>query len=203
MSIVSILQAIDSSGLSVGIRKSLLIFPMLEALHVMALGLVFGTIVVVDLRLLGLASTERSFDRVSHDMLKWTWAAFAMAALTGTLMFTSNAQVYFENPFFRAKAALLALAGINMLVFQFTIGRSSDRWGGARKAPTAGRVAAVISIAVWLGVIGMGRAIGFSTTGAAAKEAPPPPANVNFDDFLAAGPSDAPAPPSPAPGPSK
>ena len=190
------LKALEDSGLAVSIRNSLLFFPVLEALHVIALALVFGTIMVVDLRLLGVASTNRTFGRVSKEMLRWTWAAFGLAAFTGALMFITNARVYVDNGFFRAKFVLMALAGLNMLVFQLTAGRSIDHWEEDKPAPIGGRVAAVLSLVLWVLVIGMGRTIGFTTTGAAAKQAEPPP-SVNFDDFLNAGPSGGPpAPPS-------
>ncbi len=159
-----------------------------------ALTLVFGTIMVVDLRILRLASTDRAFRQVSHDMLKLTWAFFALALATGALMFTVNARVYWENPFFRAKMVLMVLAGLNMVLFQVTAGRSSRQWDD-KTAPLIGRTAAMLSLVLWLGVIGMGRAVGFSTTGAAAKEAPPPPSNVNFDDFLNGGSGAPPVPP--------
>ena len=188
MSITPILEAIQSSGLATGIKNSLLLFPLLEAAHVIALTLVFGTIMIVDLRLLGVASTNRSYSRVSGDMLKWTWGAFALAVLTGSLMFTANARVYFDNTFFRFKFALMALAGLNMLVFQLTAGRKSADWDEARTAPPLGKAAAVASLVLWVLVIGMGRTVGFTTTGAAAKETAPP-ANIDFDDFLTSGPS--------------
>jgi hypothetical protein len=183
MTIDGWLDGLKNSGFSVAIRNSLYWFPLIEAVHVIALTLVFGTIMVVDLRLLGLASTNRPYRRVSDDMLKWTWAAFALAAITGTLMFVTNARVYFHNGFFRAKFALMALAGLNMLAFQLTVGRTADQWGTARIAPRGARAAALVSLTLWLLVIGMGRSVGFSTTGAAAKEVAPP-AGVNFEDFL-------------------
>ena len=192
MSITPFLQALQDTGIASGIRNSLYFFPMLEAIHVIALTLVFGTIMVVDLRLLGLASTHRPHSRVSADMLKLTWGAFAVAFLTGSLMFITNARVYFDNPFFRAKFALMALAGLNMLVFQFVTSRDAAAWDEDRTAPRLGRAAAVASLVIWVLVIGMGRTVGFTTTGAAAKQAAPPPA-VNFDDFLNSGPSSAPA----------
>ena len=198
MSIIQALQAIHDSGVATTIRNSLLLFPMLEAVHVIALGLVFGTIMVVDLRLLGLASRSRPYGQVSGDMLKLTWGAFAVAALTGSLMFTTNARVYFENPFFRAKFALMALAGLNMLVFQLTVGLRSSEWGEGGRTPPIGRAAAIASLALWALVIGMGRTVGFTTTGAAAKETAPP-AGVNFDDFLNSGPSSAPPPAAKSP----
>jgi hypothetical protein len=183
MTLDQTLDALHNSGFSLAIRNSLYLFPLMEAVHVIALTLVFGTIMVVDLRMLGLASKSRPYSSVSADMLKWTWAAFALAAFTGTLMFVTNARVYFHNGFFRAKFALMALAGLNMLVFQLTAGRRTEAWDEAPVAPPAARFAAISSLVLWVLVIGMGRTVGFTTTGAAAKETAPP-AGVNFEDFL-------------------
>ena len=185
------LDALHNSGFSLAVRNSLYLFPLMEAVHVVALTLVFGTILVVDLRMLGVASTGRPYTRVSADMLKWTWAAFALAAFTGALMFVTNARVYFHNGFFRAKFVLMALAGLNMLVFQLTAGRQPVAWDTDPAAPRAAKFAAIASLALWALVIGMGRTVGFTTTGAAAKETAPP-AGVNFEDFLTSGASSAP-----------
>ena len=190
MRIASWLQSLESIGLAERIRHSLYLFPTLESIHVVALGLVFGTILVVDLRILGIASTERRFSRVSRDMLSWTWGAFTLAALTGSLMFITNARVYADNLFFRLKMLLIVLAGINMIVFQLTVGRSRE-WDEARRAPALGMACGILSITLWMLVIGMGRTIGFTTTGAAAKEAPATP-NLDFDSFLNADPASAP-----------
>lgn len=192
MTLDQTLDALHNSGFSLAIRNSLYIFPLFEAVHVIALTLVFGTIMVVDLRILGVASKGRPYSRVSSDMLKWTWAAFALAALTGMVMFVTNARVYFHNGFFRAKFVLMALAGLNMLVFQLTSGRHPVAWDTDPRAPRAARFAAIASLALWALVIGMGRTVGFTTTGAAAKETAPP-AGVNFEDFLNSSASSAPA----------
>ena len=191
MNIIPLLDALKDSAPATAIRNSLYFFPFLEAIHVIALTLVFGTIMVVDLRILGVASTGRSYSRVTADMLKWTWAAFALALLTGSFMFITNARVYFDNTFFRFKFALMALAGLNMLVFQLTVGRHPVAWNEGAAAPRRAKIAAVASLALWALVIGMGRSVGFTTTGAAAKEAAPAP-SVDFDSFLSSGPSSAP-----------
>ena len=114
------LDWLQKTGVAVQIRDSLFAFPLLESVHVVGLTLVFGTIAVLDLRLLGVASTNRPVSRVMADLLKWTWAAFALTAVTGALMFSTNAVVYFHNSYFRAKMILLVLAALNMLVFEFT-----------------------------------------------------------------------------------
>ena len=182
MDITALLKSIEASGLATRIRDAVWLFPLIESTHVVGLSLVFGTILIIDLRLLGVASTQRSFKQMASDILKWTWAAFALTALTGGLMFITNARVYYHNSFFRIKMLLLALSGINMLVFELTAGRTIHRWDKAPSAPRAGKAAAALSLAMWIGIIIMGRLVGFRTSRAAVIA--PPPAGVNFDDFL-------------------
>jgi hypothetical protein len=195
MEIASILGWLEASHLATSIRESLYLFPFLESIHVIGLGLVFGTIAVIDLRLLGLASTERPFKRIASDILRWTWGAFALTALTGSLMFLTNAGVYYHNFYFRMKMALLVLAGINMLCFELTLGRTAHRWdkaaasgnqtpgaGDRAAAPMAGKAVAVLSIAIWIGVIFAGRMIGFTTS--RAKETPGAPPDANIEDLF-------------------
>lgn len=172
------LKSLEDSGLATSLRGSLYYFPLLESVHVMALSVLFGTILVVDLRALGIASTGRSFTRMSSELLPITWSAFAVSALTGSLMFITNARVYAHNTSFLIKMLLLALAGLNMAVFHL-----KDR---APSVPGIGRVTAALSLALWVAIIVAGRVIGFTTTGAQAKQAAPP--TMNFDDFLSGGP---------------
>ena len=182
MGIGVILQWLEASALATRIRDSLYLFPFLESIHVIGLALVFGTIAIIDLRLLGAASTERPFKRMASDILKWTWIAFGLTALTGSLMFITNAGVYYHNFYFRAKMALLVLAAVNMLSFELTLGRSVHRWDRATAAPPAGRAVAVLSLIIWISVIFAGRLIGFTTS--RAKEVAPTPADVNLEELF-------------------
>ena len=200
MDLTALLKSLELTGLATGIRNSLYYFPMLEATHVIGLSVVFGTILIVDLRLLGIASRQRNFDHLSQDLMKWTWAAFVLVVITGALMFTTNARVYADNTAFRIKLILIALAGVNMAMFEFTAGKRIHLWGGDPKAPAVGRITGALSIFLWICVIFAGRVVGFTTTGAAAKQAAPPPASENFDDFLSGGNSAGPPPPAPPPG---
>src|ERR1700683_4417335 len=198
MDIAAFLKFLESSGLATRIRDSFFLFHLLESAHVLGLALVFRTIAIVDLRLLGIAATQRSFQRMASDILKWTWAAFALTALTGTLMFITNARVYYHNFFFRTKMLLLVLTGVNLLIFELTAGRTVRGWDNAPSAPRVGKAVAALSLAMWISIIFMGRLIGFTTTRAAVVA--PAPASVNFDNFLDGTPNDsggAPTPPSP------
>ncbi len=182
MDISQWLKGLEATSFATGIRDSLYIFPILESAHVMALSVVFGTILIVDLRVLGIASARRPFARMSSELLRITWAAFVLAASTGTLMFITNARVYASNTSFRLKMVLLVAAGLNMALFHLTAGRSIARWDRAAAAPACGKLTATLSLALWIAVIFAGRIIGFTTTGAQARQAAPPA--ESFDDFL-------------------
>ena len=180
MNISDFLGSVEGSNLATTIRNSLYLFPLLESVHVIGLSMVFGTIAIIDLRLLGIASTHRPFTRIASDVLKWTWAAFALTATTGLLMFTTNAGVYYHNFFFRSKMALLVLAGINMLMFELTAGRSVQRWDKEQSAPLAGKTVAALSLLLWITIIFFGRWIGFTTSRANFK----PDTDVNIEDIF-------------------
>jgi uncharacterized membrane protein len=137
-------------------------FPQVECVHVIALATVVGTIFLVDTRLIGLASTHLSFRLISKRLLPWTWAGFILAAITGFLMFASNAVAYYENGAFRLKLMLMILAAVNMLYFELVTFRAVGTWEAAAKPPVAARLAGVLSMALWCGVIVTGRWIGFS-----------------------------------------
>src|SRR4051812_34373085 len=116
MTLVSLVQGIQDSGIADWMRTSVKAMPIVESIHVLAAATVFGTIFIVDLRLLGLPNTRRAFTRVSDEMLRLTWSAFFLALVTGALMFAANANTYYGNTAFRLKMAALVLAGINMAI---------------------------------------------------------------------------------------
>jgi uncharacterized membrane protein len=177
MDAAALLATLEASAPAVAIRNSLVLFPLIESFHVLGLTLVFGTIAILDLRLLGLASTRRSFTAVASDVLPWTWAAFALTVATGVLMFVTNATTYYPNPYFQAKVLLLALSGVNMTVFELTARRTVREWDRDPSAPPAGRIVAVVSLVVWISVIVLGRWVGFTSARATAPTDP----GVDFD----------------------
>lgn len=157
------LEALELSPIGVFIAESLWAFPTLETLHVIALATVVGTIAVMDLRLLGLASKKVAITELSREILPWTWGGFALAAITGLLLFSSRATDYIANSYFLWKMLLLALAGVNMLYFHFVTGRSIERWDrGDGAIPVAARAAGLVSLLFWVVIVFLGRTIGFT-----------------------------------------
>lgn len=162
MSLESTLQQIYDLPLSAAIRENVNAFPVLEALHVLAITLVFGTILIVDLRLIGFASHRRGANKLIAELLPYTWGAFVLAVVTGSLLFASNAPAYANNTQFLLKLAAIAFAGVNMAVFHLTAHRRIDEWDEALPPPTAVRTAGALSLLSWVAVICLGRWIGFT-----------------------------------------
>ena len=144
------------------IRESVWLFPTIETVHVFALVLVVGSIMTVDLRLLGLANRERPFSELAGEMLPWTWVAFTIAAGAGFLMFSSKAVIYYGNIPFRLKMCCLLLAGINMALFHLLGIRHLETWD-RKQPPALAKFAGGASLLLWTTIVAAGRWIGFTT----------------------------------------
>jgi hypothetical protein len=166
MSLAQLLGTVQAWPISAAVRGETpgteWLFPIIETLHVMALSIVFGSIAMVDLRLLGVASRSSPVSRLSDEVLPWTWTAWCVAAVFGTLMFISKAETYAGNTQFRLKFVCMVLAAVNMLVFRFGAYRQVARWDSA-DPPMSARVAGALSLSLWIGVVFFGRWVGFTT----------------------------------------
>jgi len=167
MSVGSIAAAIHATTLSAMVRGDTpgteWLFPILETLHVLSLAVVFGSIAMVDLRLLSLSSRDVPFTRLYREIIPWTWCAFICAVLFGSLLATAKIQDYVKSPQFIAKYVFMALAGLNMLMFHFRTFRNVMQWDTRLPAPAAARLAGALSLIFWTGVVVCGRWIGFVT----------------------------------------
>jgi hypothetical protein len=161
----SIFDWLEAWPVSVGIRQSSWMFPAFESVHVIAITLVVGSVMVVDLRVLGLASLNRRITALSEEILPWTWGAFMVAVISGAFLFAAKAHTYFFNIEFQLKMALMLAAGLNMLVFHFASYRTVREWDLGRPAPVVARIGCGLSLTFWILVVAMGRWIGFSIEG--------------------------------------
>lgn len=159
--VIDFLHSLQDSQIATFIAESTWAFPAIETIHVFAICTVFGTIAIVDLRLLGLASANRPYTQLSREILPWTWGAFVVAAIFGTLLIITRPLAYFENHEFRVKFVFMALAGINMLVFQSITARSISQWDRG-KTPLAGKIAGGLSLVCWIAVVYYARWTGFT-----------------------------------------
>jgi hypothetical protein len=161
----SVFEWLESWPVSEGIRQSSWMFPAVECVHVIAITLVVGSVMIVDLRVLGVTSARKSVTELSWDVLPWTWGVFLIAVISGAFMFAAKAHAYFSNTPFQLKILLMAAAGLNMVFFHFVPFKSIRRWDHGAPAPVLAKLSCGLSLTFWILVVAMGRWIGFSIEG--------------------------------------
>ncbi|HEY8054090.1 MAG TPA: DUF6644 family protein [Steroidobacteraceae bacterium] len=158
----SFLQALQDTSIATAIREGATLFPWIECVHVLALTVVIGSIAIVDLRLIGLTSRDRGVAQVTAAVLPITWSMFACAAISGGLLFSSNATVYGHNRYFQIKMALLLVAGVNMSVYHLFMSSDVQTWRTPAVTPLRARICGTVSLCLWIAIVASGRWIGFT-----------------------------------------
>ena len=132
---------IESTPIATAIRQSTWLFPAIETVHVLATVVVVGSVTMLDLRLLNIAWRDSSVREVHEDVLPWTWTSFAVAAIAGSLLFSSSATKYYHNVPFRMKMALLLLIAINAAVFELGTYRQVANSDRETRLPVVAKIA--------------------------------------------------------------
>jgi uncharacterized membrane protein YhdT len=158
MSLLTFFQWCEASGIGETIRKSSWLFPVIEAIHLLGLGVIGGAVLVVDLRLLGLGLRRQSTAQLTRDAQPWLVGSLILMIITGGLLFLSEAIKCYYHDAFWFKMSCLFLA----IVFTFTIQRKVTMTEETRLSPVWSKVVAVVSVLLWAGVGIGGRWIGFS-----------------------------------------
>ena len=152
---------LEATWVGSSVRQSLWLFPAIETVHLLGMALLVGTVAAFDLRLLGWAMHRRRVSELAWRLLPWSWVGFFVQVITGAMLFSSEAVHVYANPAFRVKMMLIILAGVHALVFHLTIYRDVASWDDDRVMPAGARVAGLLSILIWIGVVAAGRFIGF------------------------------------------
>ncbi|HVB58862.1 MAG TPA: DUF6644 family protein [Candidatus Acidoferrales bacterium] len=125
------------------------LYSSISVIHYFTLFVMVGCAVIVDLRMLSLAARRQPVVQFARQVFPWMWTAFGLAVFSGLLMFTTDAGDYLPDTVFRVKMSVILLAVISAIVIQ----RKVPEWGAQPKLPGAAKVAAVISIILWIGSI--------------------------------------------------
>jgi hypothetical protein len=154
------LGALEASGLGRAMREWLWLYPSVEIVHIVGIALLFGSIAVLDLRLLGF-SRSVSAKRLAAHVLPWTASAFVLIVPSGLMMFTAHAADFIASGVFAVKMGLILLAAVNAAVFHMGVFRTADTWDVDAPPPAAARAAAAVSLAAWISVIACGRLLAY------------------------------------------
>ena len=157
MDLLPFFQWLEGTAGSVAIRESTLLYPFIETTHVLMLCLFLGMIALVDLRLLGVGLRGVPVSEVAGRLLPWALAGFVLMAISGLLLFYSGPVRASANIFFRIKMVMIALTGINAVLFHFTIYRRVADWDCDPTPPLRARLAGFCSLLLWSGVVICGR----------------------------------------------
>ena len=159
--IKDLLHWLQSTEVAMYISQSGWSFSALEMVHVTATTLIVGMIAIVDLRLIGLGPRGAAVSELYREVIPLAWAAFVVAAVSGVLLFTSQAVDYYVNTAVRLKFSLLALIAVNMLVFHYAIYPGVAKWDRYAAVPIAARLAGATSLAAWIMVVAAARWIAY------------------------------------------
>ncbi|HTM15068.1 MAG TPA: DUF6644 family protein [Bryobacteraceae bacterium] len=130
-------------------------FPLLEIIHIASFAVSVGTIAVVDLRLLGLGMRRQSSAQLLKDTAPWTLIALAIVLMSGPMIFSSDPNLYLNNPGFRFKMDVLLVA----IVYNYTVHR---RVAQSNPSPVLGAWVGGVSLALWVSVVFGGLFIAFT-----------------------------------------
>ncbi len=158
MSVLSFFTWCENTSLGEAIRDSRWLFPAIESVHLLALAVIGGAVLVMNLHLLGFGIKRQSATQLWRDTWPWLVGSLTVMLTSGVLLFTSEATKLYYHEAFWVKMISLLLA----MIFTFTVMRKVALADPGRVRPLWGRVAAAISILLWSTVGVCGRWIGFS-----------------------------------------
>jgi hypothetical protein len=146
---------LETTAIADAIRTQAWMYPAFETAHYIGLAMLVGGIMLIDLRLLGIASTLPL--RSVIGLLPWVWVGFVINAISGSLIFIYGAVGFAANSAFRLKMVLMLIAGINAMIFTLAAARSGDTWLDSGSVPNPIKSIATASFVLWLGVVTAGR----------------------------------------------
>jgi hypothetical protein len=158
MSLLPFFQWCYQTAIGEAIRESLWLFPLIEAFHLVGLGLTVGAVLIVDLRLLGVGLSRQPVAQLSAAVEPWLLGSVALMFASGIPLFLSESMKCYYSFAFWVKMTSLFL----VLLFTFTVRRRVTRTGLASDRPLLSRSTALVSLGLWFGVAWGGRWIGFS-----------------------------------------
>lgn len=154
------LQWLEDTALAVSVRESSWVYPAVETAHIIGFVVLVGAAAMFDLRLLGFARRLPVSDTARH-LLRWSQLSLLVVVPSGLLLFITQATEMAANPIFRLKLVLIAAAGLNALAFHRWTFKRVAEWDQHVKAPPGAKLAAVLSLALWMSVITCGRFLAY------------------------------------------
>ena len=153
-------NAVEALAIAKAMRENLWLYPAVEIVHISGFVILVGSVVMFDLRVLGI-SKQIPVRALARHLLPWSVAELAIIVPTGLMMFAAHAEDFITNRAFQVKMGLLLAAGINAAMFHTGPYQSVAKWDTQAAAPVLARASVLLSIAIWFGIIACGRLLAY------------------------------------------
>lgn len=161
MSVLSFCEWLNETSSSIFLRESTWAYPIIGTIHILAIALFGGMVAMSDLRLLGLAMRREPVSEVVSRFRSWESVGFVIIVVSGVLLFWSEPVLCYKSLSFWIKMFLMLLVGVNALIFRATVYRNIARLDDSPITPGGTRLAAGISLTLWISLVLTGRGIAF------------------------------------------
>jgi hypothetical protein len=151
---------LETSAIAAAMRQQLWLYPIVEIIHILGFIVLVGSAAMFDVRLLGW-SRQLSVGAMARHLLPWARWALLVVAPSGALLFSAHATEMAANSAFRVKIALIIMAGLNAALFHRGAFKSVQAWDHDVAAPTSAKLAALLSLVLWAGVLTCGRLLAY------------------------------------------
>ena len=162
MSLLPFCQWLAATPGSIALHESLFMYPLVESVHVLTLCLFVGMSTMLDLRLLGMTLRRVPLTDITNRLFPWMFVGFAVMVVSGVLLFYAIPVRSYQSIWFRMKVVLLICAGLNAWIFHSTVYRSVKSWDVSEDVPPRARLAGILSLVFWAGIIVFGRMIAYN-----------------------------------------
>ncbi len=161
MSAAQISQAIQNTAYFTALRESGLPYPIILSSHLATIAVFGGLILMTDLRLLGVALKSIPASVVVERTRPWKHAGLLIMLTLGVHLGGAKLADYYDNPYFLMKMSLLCLVFVHAMVFRKSVYRNPEALDNPNGLPRAAKIAACLSMALWVGILSCGRWIAY------------------------------------------
>lgn len=161
MSALAVCHWLYQTALGTAVREGYYAYAVPQVTHLLSMGVFGGAVLMDDLRLLGWLR-QPSVTELMDQLRPLKWIGFALALVSGAVLFTSDAVLYYTNSTFLLKMGLLLAIGVNAWIFRALVYRDAAQWSDSPAPPAPAKAAALISLLLWISVIAASRTIAFT-----------------------------------------
>lgn len=153
---------LGATQLSTALQNASWVIPTSQSIHIVCIGVVFASALMINMRLLGVGASGRSISQLTDTLVPWMWRALTVLALTGAVQIVAEPARQFVTPVFWAKMALIVVVATMTAAFARRVRSNAAQWDAPGARPVSAKVFAIVTSLMWIAIITCGRFIGYT-----------------------------------------